>query len=285
MNIQVIRNTEGGETRSRKIDSRTGNINWVLSEKEIGYLVTGASSRDAARLAVLAKAPESEDALPLKSIRFEGFSGDEAMEFSVVYGALETASAGSSGSDEEEEPTVSFDCSGGTTHIVRSLNQRKLKSEPDPGGMIGWNGKLGAEAEYSGVDVVSATMRETYTARMKPSRLTTAYKRTLANLTGKVNSDVFKGWKPGEVLFLGAGFSGSVSGSELITVTYNFAIQQNEANVPIFDGVRVNKKGWEYLWTISRTVADPETKANRVEIQNAFVDQVYAQADFGQLKL
>ncbi|MGN1367108.1 MAG: hypothetical protein ACI406_17190, partial [Victivallis vadensis] len=90
---------------------------------------------------------------------------------------------------------------------------------------------------------------------------------------------------PGEVLFLGASFSGSVSGSELITVTYNFAIQQNEENVPIFDGVRVNKKGWEYLWTISRTVADPETKANRVEIQNAFVDQVYAQADFGQLKL
>ncbi|MGF0036463.1 hypothetical protein [Victivallis vadensis] len=284
MNIQVIRNIEGRETRSRKINSRTGEIDWVLSEKEVGYLVTGVSKRDDARKEVLAKAPESEDALPLKSIRFEGFSGDEAMEFSVIYGALETTSGGNS-DDEEEEPTVSFDCSGGTTHIVRSLNQRKLKSEPNPGGMIGWNGKLGAEAEYSGVDVVSATMRETYTARMKLSRLTTAYKRMLANLTGKVNSGVFKGWKPGEVLFLGASFSGSVSGSELITVTYNFAIQQNEENVPIFDGVRVNKKGWEYLWTISRTVADPETKANRVEIQNAFVDQVYAQADFGQLKL
>lgn len=284
MNIQVIRNIEGRETRSRKINSRTGEIDWVLSEKEVGYLVTGVSKRDDARKEVLAKAPESEDALPLKSIRFEGFSGDEAMEFSVIYGALETTSGGNS-DDEEEEPTVSFDCSGGTTHIVRSLNQRKLKSEPNPGGMIGWNGKLGAEAEYSGVDVVSATMRETYTSRMKLSRLTTAYKRMLANLTGKVNSGVFKGWKPGEVLFLGASFSGSVSGSELITVTYNFAIQQNEENVPIFDGVRVNKKGWEYLWTISRTVADPETKANRVEIQNAFVDQVYAQADFGQLKL
>ncbi|NMD86304.1 hypothetical protein HF882_06865 [Victivallis vadensis] len=284
MNIQVIRNIEGRETRSRKINSRTGKIDWVLSEKEVGYLVTGVSKRDDARKEVLAKAPESEDALPLKSIRFEGFSGDEAMEFSVIYGALETTSGGNS-DDEEEEPTVSFDCSGGTTHIVRSLNQRKLKSEPNPGGMIGWNGKLGAEAEYSGVDVVSATMRETYTSRMKLSRLTTAYKRMLANLTGKVNSGVFKGWKPGEVLFLGASFSGSVSGSELITVTYNFAIQQNEENVPIFDGVRVNKKGWEYLWTISRTVADPETKANRVEIQNAFVDQVYAQADFGQLKL
>lgn len=284
MSIEVIRNMEGGETRSRKINSRTGEIDWVLSEKEVGYLVTGVSKRDDARKEVLAKAPESEDALPLKSIRFEGFSGDEAMEFSVIYGALETTSGGNS-DDEEEETTVSFDCSGGTTHIVRSLNQRKLKSEPNPGGMIGWNGKLGAEAEYSGVDVVSATMRETYTARMKLSRLTTAYKRMLANLTGKVNSGVFKGWKPGEVLFLGASFSGSVSGSELITVTYNFAIQQNEENVPIFDGVRVNKKGWEYLWTISRTVADPETKANRVEIQNAFVDQVYAQADFGQLKL
>ena len=85
-------------------------------------------------------------------------------------------------------------------------------------------------------------------------------------------------------MFLGASFSGSLSG-EFITVTFNFAIQQNERNVEVADGLRVNKRGWEYIWTITETVSEGENKAPRVKIINAIVDQVYRYEDFGKLKL
>lgn len=281
--IQVIRHEEGSETRSRR-KLASGEVAWPVTAREVAYLVINAASKRAAFEAVLADSPEEEEGLIRQDVRFDGFTGDDAMEFSVIYEEPDGDDASTTAS-EENEPQMSFDCSGGTSHIVRSRKQRCWKTDPNPGGMIGWNGKTGQEAEFAGVDVFSATMRETYTLKMKPSKLTTAYKRSIANLTGTVNSKAFMGWEAGEVLFLGASFSGAESGSDEITVTFNFAIQQNEAAVPISGTLTINKRGWEYLWTITKTVDDPNTKTTRVEVVNAFVEEVYPYADFGQLKL
>lgn len=260
----------------------------VLTSAEIPYIVFEAVDEDEALQAVLEIAPKSLGNAPLSSIEIDSRENDTVYKVNALYEEDESSpGAGSSigGEDDSEEPQMSFDCSGGTAHIVRSFNQQKWKTEPNPNGMIGWNGKPGQEAEYAGVDVVTATMRESYTLQMRPSQLTTSYKRMLANLTGKVNSKSFKGWEAGEVLFLGASFSGNQSGSDRITVTFNFAIQQNESAVPISPELAINKRGWEYVWTITKTVDDPETKTTKVELVNAYVEQVYPYADFGKLKL
>ena len=282
--IQVIRHEDGSETRSRSVNAVTGETSWPVTSREASYLVLNAESKSAAFAAILDEAPLEEDGLIRRSVRFENFTGDGAMELTVVYEEPDEADDGTISSDEESEPELSFDCSSGTKHIVRSLNQKKLYPSPDPGGMIGWNGKTGSDADFSGVDVGTATMRETYTKQMRSTDLTTAYKRTIANLTNTVNSTSFMGWEAGEVLFLGASFSGSLSG-EFITVTFNFAIQQNERNVEVAEGLRVNKRGWEYIWTITETVSEGENKAPHVKIINAIVDQVYRYEDFGKLKL
>lgn len=283
MSISVIRTEEGSETRTHAFSS--GKSVWPVTSREVSFLVMGANSKSEAFDAVLDESPEVEDGLLRKSVRFDGFDSEGVLSFTAVYEQqTESASAGVGG-DSSEEPQMSFDCSGGTAHIVQSRYQQRWKAEPNPGGMIGWNGKPGQEAEYAGVDVVTATMRESYTLQMKPSKLTTAYKRTIANLTGTVNSKSFKGWEAGEVLFLGASFSGAETGNDRITVTFNFAIQQNESAVPISPELAINKRGWEYIWTITKTVDDPNTKTTKVELVNAFVEQVYPYADFGQLKL
>lgn len=283
MSISVIRTEEGSETRTHAFSS--GKSVWPVTSREVSFLVMGANSKSEAFDAVLDESPEVEDGLLRKSVRFDGFDGEGVMSFTAVYEQQAESGSAGVGGDSSEEPQMSFDCSGGTAHIVRSLNQQKWKTEPNPGGMIGWNGKPGQEAEYAGVDVVTATMRESYTLQMRPSQLTTSYKRMLANLTGKVNSKSFKGWEAGEVLFLGASFSGNQSGSDRITVTFNFAIQQNESAVPISPELAINKRGWEYIWTITKTVDDPETKTTKVELVNAYVEQVYPYEDFGKLKL
>lgn len=282
--IQVIRHEDGSETRSRSVNAVTGETSWPVTSREASYLVLGAESKSAAFAAVLDEAPLEEDGLIRRSVRFENFTGDGAMELTVVYEEPDETDGGTISRDEESEPELSFDCSSGTKHIVRSLNQKKLYPSPDPGGMIGWNGKTGSDADFAGVDVGTATMRETYTKQMRSADLTTAYKRTIANLTNTVNSTSFKGWEAGEVLFLGASFSGGLA-EEFITVTFNFAIQQNERNVEVSDGLHVNKRGWEYIWTITKTVSEGENKAPRVKIINAIVDQVYRYEDFGKLKL
>ena len=285
MSISVIRTEEGSETRTHTTNTTSGKSAWPVTSREVSFLVMGANSKSEAFDAVLDASPEVEDGLLRKSVRFDGFDGEGVLSFTAVYEQqTESASAGAGG-DSREEPQMSFDCSGGTAHIVRSLKQTKHADTPDPDGMIGWNGKNGTEAEYAGVDVVTSTMRESYTVQMRPSQLTTAYKRMLANLTGTVNSKSFKGWEAGEVLFLGASFSGAETGSERITVTYNFAIQQNETGVKVTDKITKDKKGWEYIWTIPKQVYDEATKKTKVDVKNVFIEQVYRYEDFGKLKL
>ncbi len=55
--------------------------------------------------------------------------------------------------------------------------------------------------------------------------MTGAYKSTLFFLTACVNSDGFKGFAPGEVLFLGA--SGTQRGQEDWEITFKFAASPN----------------------------------------------------------
>lgn len=267
---------ESYEAHTKKVDNKG-----ELLSAEITYVVFDAQGEDDALNSVLASAPEQYGNAFLASVEIESRDNDTTYRVNAVY---EKGSGSTASGDEESEPELSFDCSSSSKHIVRSLNQKKLYPSPDPGGMIGWNGKTGSDADFAGADVGTATMRETYTKQMRSADLTTAYRRTIANLTNTVNSTSFMGWEAGEVMFLGASFSGSLSG-EFITVTFNFAIQQNERNVEVAEGLRVNKRGWEYIWTITETVSEGENKAPRVKIINAIVDQVYRYEDFGKLKL
>lgn len=278
MSIKVIKTEEGSETRSLRV-SLSGS-SWPVTSREIQFLVMGANSKDEAFNELLRVSPESEAGLPRQSVRFDGFEGEGVLKFTATYEATEQQDSNSAAEDDDEEQ-ISFDSTGGTTHIMTSRDQVKWQKEPDPGGMIGWNGKANEDAEYAGVDIVTAQLRESYTKTMRYSQLSTTYRRKIAYLTGTVNNATFKGWKKGEVLFLGASFSG-VKGDK-IAVTFNFAIQQNESNVELAKGVKVNKNGWDYAWTITKTKM--ENDRPKVEILNAFVDRVYRYEDFGQLKI
>lgn len=284
MSISVIRNEEGSETRSRKLNSTTGTASWPVTTREVSFLVIGAHSKAEAFSAVLDASPTSEDGLLRENIRFDGFAGDGAMEFSVVYEELDSDS-GSSGESDGDDPQMSFDCSGGTAHVVHAISQRKCVLDdgaPDPGCMIGWNGDI-ANSEFAGVDIVTPQMRESYTRRMRPSALSTEFKRTIAELTGCVNSSKFKGWERGEVLFAGASFSGSSSGSDLVTVTYNFMIQRNESNATIGTLVLGDKLGWEYIWTITEN--RQTGKSVEVVLKQVCIAQVYPFGNFNKLGL
>ena len=250
---------------------------------EVQYLVFGVSSEEDALSAVHDKAPAESKGLPLDSIEIDTRETNDTFRVNAIYREEDTTVDDSSGNDDDDEtPTESFDCGGGTKHLLYSFGQRKVYGDKDAGGAIGWNGKSGDDCEIVGVDVPTAQLRETYTKPMRVSKLTTAFKRKVAALVGKVNSGSFKGWNAGEVLFLGMSYSTPAKKAKKVTVTFNFAIQPNESGVKIA-GRSVTKKGFEYVWAISKTVASSGTP--KLEVEGIYVDQVCEYASFSGLGL
>ena len=248
---------------------------------EVQYLVFGVASEEEALTAVYGKAPASSKNLPLESIEIDSRETEDTFRVNAIY-REEEVFADDEGGDDDETPTESFDCGGGTKHLLYSYAQKKAYGDKDAGGAIGWNGKSGDDCEIAGVDVPTAQLRETYTKQMKISKLTTAYKRKVAALVGKVNSSSFKGWNAGEIMFLGMSYSTPAKKAKKVTVTFNFAIQPNETGVKIA-GKSVSKKGFEYVWAISKTVAS--SGSPKLEVEGIYVDQVCEYASFSGLGL
>lgn len=275
MSIELKRTADGTESRDA-----SNNV----SEYEIKYLCFGAKTKDEALNAVYAAVPKTYGNLAYAGCKFDGWE-DGVIEVTAKYSASNNATGTLSG-DQETEPTLSFDCSTGSAHIIKSRAQKKYPSTAkDAGGYIGWNGKPGKECEFAGVDKLTPVMRESYTRTIKRSLLTTQFKRNIIKLAGKVNDGKFKGWDAGEVLFLGASYSGADSNREKITVTYNFAIQENEADAKISEGISVPRKGWEYIWSDSKTMTVSETGEIYIAILGIYVDEIYEEKDFGSLGL
>lgn len=248
---------------------------------EIQYLVFEAADEDAALSAVLDVAPEEYEELPLESIEIDAKERDDIYRINAIY--KQENGVFSSEDEDKNEATVSFDCGGGTKHLNYSISQKKAFGEKDAGGAIGWNGKCGDDCEITGVDIPTAQLRETYTKSMRLSSLSTSYKRKVAALVGKVNSGSFKGWSAGEVMFMGMSYSAPARGSKKVTVTFNFAIQPNESGVKIGGKSVGNKKGFEYIWAISKTTAADNMP--KVEVEGVYVDQVCEYESFSGLGL
>ena len=254
------------------------NGDGTLKNVSLSYLVTGTNDHMVALREVRNHAPEYYETFVIKEFKVNNYESN-IIEVGVVYAEPDNVKWQEK---EEEEPTLSFDCSTGSMHITHGLSERVIKGVP-AGNAIGWNGKYGDDMEITGVDIPIAQMQENYTKIIRLSKLTNVYKRKIASLVGKVNSKAFKGWEPGEVMFMGCSYSTPDKNSAKVTVTFNFTIQPNETDV-LVGGEKVTKKGWEHVWAISRTIAN-DGATPQIETDGVYVNQVVEYADFGVLEL
>ena len=244
--MKIFRTQEGSET---------WDDDGKLTSCEIQYIVTDPASKSAAIREILNSAPQEVNGALRTSVRFDGYDSEGNLEISVVY---EKDNSVFSENENESAATMSFDCTGGTKHITHAISQKKAwgidgGSSDDTGGAIGWNGKTGAEMEITGCDIATGQLRESYEKTMRMSSITTAKKRTWCSLVGKVNANRFKGWEPGEVMFLGCSFSGSSNSKSKIRVQFNFSIQENESNAKINGKNCGRKDGFQVIWAMSDT--------------------------------
>jgi len=173
---------------------------------------------------------------------------------------------------------VQYDSTGGTQHVTQSIatvNSYGPDASDQLGGAIGFDGE-----NVAGVDKVIPIFNWIETHSLTDAELDVA---SYYALTGKVNSDNFQGYNPGEVLFNGAFAQEREDG--LWEVQLKFSYQPNKDNLSVGTITGISKKGWEYLWVYYAKSIDTTAKVKIPKPSAVYIEQIYEYASFGPLDL
>lgn len=245
---------------------------------EIPYFVFDTTDEEAAIDYAWANTPEFFNGLQRTQIEIDERISETVVSLTVYY---ESKSSGSPGGTVPA-PVSTFSTSGGLQHITQSKNT--INSYPptaeDYKGAIGYDGE-----NVQGVDITVPVFNFSETRYYPNSVVTNAFKANLGRKTGKINSNSFRSYDPGEVLFLGAeGQRQGDSSFDLWEITYQFAVQENRQNFEVGDiTVTALKKGWDYLWVrYAKSVGTNEVLKRPVAV---YIERVYEETDFSTLGL
>ena len=263
---------------------QTINAKGEVTEIEIPYLVFEAADEDAALAAARTKAASrTVSGMVLDELEVTERVNKDTWKVKAIY--KDEDSDDPVDPDEDEETTsFAFDTGGGTMHRNQSIKtvSKVPNDAPDFNGAI----EVDNEGNVNGVDVTMPVLNFTETHTMNGSRVTTSYKKTVAALTGTVNSSGFRGFSAGEVLFLGAsGTKRSKKPNAPWEITFRFAVSPNQSSLQAGKLKVSNKKGWDYLWVRYADKVAENRKNVIKEPVAAYVEQVYPTGDFGNLGL
>ena len=263
---------------------QTINAKGEVTEIEIPYLVFEAADEDAALAAARTKAASrTVSGMVLDELEVTERVNKDTWKVKAIY--KDEDSDDPADPDEDEETTsFAFDTGGGTMHRNQSIKtvSKVPNDAPDFNGAI----EVDNEGNVNGVDVTMPVLNFTETHTMNGSRVTTSYKKTVAALTGTVNSSSFRGFSAGEVLFLGAsGTKRSKKPNAPWEITFRFAVSPNQSSLQVGKLKVSNKKGWDYLWVRYADKVAENRKNVIKEPVAAYVEQVYPTGDFGNLGL
>lgn len=261
-------------TLTESIDSRehvTGNKPSVTMH----YILEGTADDLAARNLLLANTPLMYDGLTrdecsLEPVFVDTTTGRGSWKCTVRYISPDFADP------QVGASSFSFDTSGGTQHITQSLSTIGRYPETAPN----FEGAIGVTHEsVEGVDITVPVYSFSETHYF--ADISMAYRSTLFNLTGKVNSDSFKGMAPGDCLFLGA--SGTQRGTDKWEISFRFAGSPTRNNIVIGNITLPHKKGWEYLWVRYADSTDEQSHSLVKKPIAVYVEKVYESANFALL--
>ena len=263
-------------TLTEKVESRQ----WSGGSVTLHYVLTGTSSDITAKTMLLAYTASTYDGLvrdsnvTLEPVWVDENAGDGEWACEVRYSPAPLLAS------QMAEPSYSFDTTGGTKHITQALATAKHapagKTAPDFKGAINVT-----KDAVEGVDIVWPVFAWSETHYIEDRQVTDPYKRTLFDLTGRINNALFRGCKQGECLFLGA--RGAERGGEPWEMNFSFAAKPNRENISLGDIAPFAAWGWHYVWV---RYEDKDDTAAKVLVKTplaAYVAAVYELGDFSAL--
>ncbi|MEK6778847.1 MAG: hypothetical protein AABY80_04180 [Candidatus Deferrimicrobiota bacterium] len=250
------------------------------STAEVPYLVRGAADEMEVKVAITANTPMFYAGLLRKSVELAEHITADTWKVNVRYERPEKGEEGT----PPPENNFSFDTGGGTQHITQSL-ETKNKYGPSASEMLG--GAIGFDGEnVTGVDITVPVYNFSETHYFPYEVMTDALRQCLFRATGSVNDDAFRGFQPGEVLFLGA--SGSRQGEDpedLWEVTFKFAASKNRTDIQVGEIGPIEKKGWEYMWVQYAPEVDEDVKVLIKKPVAVYVERVYPETSFALFEI
>ena len=261
--------------RDQRIDA-----SGAVTEIEVPYIVFGAGDEDEALAAArVTAAARTVSGMALESVEMTERVNDGTWRVKAVYAR---SGNGSGGEEDDGDGGVafSFDTGGATMHLNQSIRtvSRTPNNAPDFKGAI----EVDNEGNVNGVDVTMPVFNFTETVTKAPTFVTADYRKSVAALTGSVNSASFRGFDAGEVLFLGAsGAKRSADADAPWEITFRFAVSPNRRGLKVGDLTVNAKLGWDYLWVryASKAAAGGTVRTPVA----AYVEQVYPDGDFSKL--
>ncbi len=250
-----------------------------LSSAEVPYLVFGIKEELEVLEAVRNAAPATLENLRLDSVEIDERINETTFKVRALY-VIDNFDG--STEDGEPEPSFAFDTGGGSKHINQSIETKgKFPTDaPDFAGTI----EVDNDGNVNGIDITMPVMNFSETHYFRPGKVSTAYKKRLADLTGKINEGKFKGYDPGEVLFLGAsGSRRGKSSKDEWEISFKFAVSPNVKNLKVGSLTIPAKEGWDYLWVRYENDVSEDEKSLIKKPIAAYVEQVYETRDFGGL--
>ena len=184
----------------------------------------------------------------------------------------------------EDAFTFSFDTTGGTQKLSQSYETLGRYAPP---GMIPPNyfGAIGiSDRNIEGCEVITPTLSFTMN-RTKTGVLGISLIKELATFTGRINSQPFLHWNPGDILFEGASGSQKFARSEKpeFDVSLRFRVSPTIRDLSVGDIDVGYKRGWDYFWVHYLEMADEESNAMVQRPAAAYIERVYLEADLNFL--
>ncbi len=168
--------------------------------------------------------------------------------------------------------TFSFDTTGGTINL--KCAKQHIATYDASGTVAGdhHKGAIGVTKDgVEGVEIVSPVLKLNFNFKHPSGQVTITHARILSGLTGSVNGDVWHGFQPGELLFLGS--TGSDGTDVEAEVGYQFAASQNRTGLTFGDINNIAKKGFEAYWVEFKNAVASGAAARRP--WRVHIEQVY----------
>ncbi len=178
------------------------------------------------------------------------------------------------------EVSYSFNTTGGTMHIERSLKTvwQTTTEDRTKGGAI----NVDPDGNINGVDIVSANTEYIEEHAIPSEKFTTQYGKMLSESTGSMNNAPFREFQAGELLFCGVNANKKGVDAPYWNSTFRYLYSPNRVGVQIDNYTVPLVKGWDYLWKRYRAIYNEPTQETTHEIDAIYVERVYPELDFRQ---
>ena len=270
----------GGMDIWEHVDSRASDEQLDSATITFKYIVRGTKNDIVAKNYLIMKTSALYDGMRRESASIKNLGYDsntsDWWEGTVKYSWKKN--------DRDDEnwplPVYSFDTSGGMFKITHSIETKEKISATGEQAPDFDGGIHVSKDKIDGVDVVIPKLGFSETHHVPFSTVTGSFVKDLARATGKTNSDVFRTFAAGELLFLGC--SGT-KGDTDVTLQYKFEASQNMENQKVGSVTIESKQGHDYVWTYFSDQQDSLSGLTVNKLRAVYVEKIYESISFSEV--